>query len=363
MGPAPHSSIPSPSPAPSETQPYPFGFHGSGEELFGIFIINVFLTIVTLGIYSFWAKVRTRQYLWGQTEFAGDRFGYHATGKELLMGWIKAAVLFGGIVVLSIVLSVSVHDVLGTLVLWAGLLCLVPLAYIGTMRYRLSRTSWRGIRFSFRGQIRPFFWLSVRGMVLTALTLSLYYPFYECEVRRFMVDHSNFGSGAFAFDGKPEKLFRVFVAHWFAALIGFIATFFILTQLRDLAGTEVRTTAVMIGALFPLSLLIVLSLVWVSYAVRRRRYYWEHTSFADARFATTVSIGNLLRLYAVNLLLIVVTLGLALPWVTVRTRHYDCEHLTLRGSLDLDQIAQQARTATAVGEELGGFLDVDALPG
>ena len=66
-----------------------FAFRGSGGELFKITIVNFLLTIVTLGIYYFWGRTRVRQYIYSQTEFEGDRFVYHGTGKELLIGWLK----------------------------------------------------------------------------------------------------------------------------------------------------------------------------------------------------------------------------------------------------------------------------------
>src|SRR5215510_8374244 len=70
-------------------------FHGSAQTLFGIWIVNVFLTLLTLGVYYFWAKVRIREYLLSQTSFEGDRFAYHGTGTELLIGWIKAMLCVG----------------------------------------------------------------------------------------------------------------------------------------------------------------------------------------------------------------------------------------------------------------------------
>jgi len=66
-----------------------------GWLLLGIHIVNVLLTIVTLGVYYFWAKVRVRSYILSQTECAGDRFAYHGTGRELLLGFVKAVLLIG----------------------------------------------------------------------------------------------------------------------------------------------------------------------------------------------------------------------------------------------------------------------------
>ena len=69
-------------------------FHGVGGTLFGIHIVNVFLTIVTLGIFYFWGKARVRRYLWSQTAIAGDRFAFHGTGREMLIGFLKAVLVF-----------------------------------------------------------------------------------------------------------------------------------------------------------------------------------------------------------------------------------------------------------------------------
>jgi uncharacterized membrane protein YjgN (DUF898 family) len=317
--------------APSDTDfVHRLRFHGSGGELFGIFITNVLFTLLTLGVYSFWAKVKTRQYLWGQTEFAGDRFGFHGTGKELLIGWVKAAVLFGGLVTLANLIPVVWDkpwaNVVAQLLFLGGLAVLIPLAIIGSMRYRLSRTSWRSVRFGFYGGYRELLGIMLWSFLLTGFTLGLYLPFYQTNLRRFLVNHSLFGSTSFAFNGEG----------W------------------DLLGRYVRTL---------LLTLPTLGLIWLWYLAFQRRYYWDHTSFAGARFHCTVTGSGLLGLYAVNLTIIIASLGLALPWATVRTRLYEMENLALQGPVDIEHITQRAQAATPTGEELSGFLDVDALPG
>ena len=305
-------------------------FHGTGSELFGIFLQNVLFTLITLGIYSFWAKVRTRKYIWSQTEFGGDRLGFHGTGKELLLGWLKAAILFGGLAGFTSLLPM-VWDrpwavLIGKLLLFFGVLLLVPIARIGAMRYRLSRTSWRGIRFSFVGEYRPFLGLSLRGLLLTALTAGLYYPVYQTRVRGYVVNHSSFGSCRFKFDGDG----------------------------RELIGGFLRAV---------LLVLPTLGLIWIWYGAQLRRYYWSHTSFGGARFHCSVTGRELLSLYAGNLLIILLSLGFAFPWATVRTKRYDLDHLILEGAVDLDSITQQAQTAAPTADELAGFLDVAELPG
>jgi|CXWL01.1.fsa_nt_gi uncharacterized membrane protein YjgN (DUF898 family) len=365
-------ATPSDSPPTDPTSLYSihgFRFHGTGWDLFGIWILNLAKTILTLGLYSFWAKAQTRAYLWGQSEFAGDRFGYHGTGKELLLGWVKAALLFAGLSVINGALAWQDLGILSGMLSAAALFALFAVARIGTMRYRLSRTSWRGIRFSFHGELGPFLLLSLKTQFLTLLTLGLYYPFYDCTIRQYLTDRSAFGTTHFRFDGRGWDLFKMFVAHWAIGVIVIpgiaIASIFGYTSLFNATMPQRDDTPdVAWQVLIPvIAVLLAVALVFLSYQTRRRRYFWNHTLFGDTRVHTTVSPVNLCVLYATNALLLLLTLGLAWPWVLVRTRRFDLEHLSLHGPLDLDSMVQQAQQANATGDELGSFLDVDALPG
>ena len=353
-----------PTAPPAETE-YHFTFRGNGADLFSVYILNVLKTILTVGMYYFWGRVKIRQYIWGQTEVAGDRFGYHGTGRELLIGWLKAMLAFGSLLAAQMALDLSV-PMLGTLILWLGLVCLWPLAKIGSLRYRLSRTSWRGIRFSFRGDIKPFLLLSVPGLLLSFPTLGLYTPFYECAIRRYFLEHSRLGNIAFGFEGSPKKLLRIYLVRGIVAIVGVGGLLGLTLYTSTGGGVYVAGFGPINGVLWiitdiGLCVLVVLSLL--SLVVRRRRFFWDHTTFGPAHFRSTVSMGNLAALYAGNVGLLLVTLGLGSPWVTVRSRQYDCAHLTLTGTLDLEHIQQDALEATATGEELGGLLDVDVMAG
>jgi uncharacterized membrane protein YjgN (DUF898 family) len=58
-----------------------------------------------------------------------------------------------------------------------------------------------------------------------------------------------------------------------------------------------------------------------------------------------------------NLLLLIITLGLAWPWVTVRKIRFVFNYLTLDGVMDPTKIRQEAQSASATGEALSGFMD------
>src|SRR3989304_2019756 len=286
---ATRAAAPAPSPPPSQWRPSPMGgapggirqlsFHGSGGSLFGIHIVNVLLTLITLGIYYFWGKVRVRSYLLSQSEFEGDRFSYHGTGKELLIGWLKAMLVFG----VPVGLLANLPEFLDAgfeVKVAAGVLayCIVqvfiPVAMVGARPSRLSRTAWRGIRFSFRGRVWNFVKLFVGGTLLSLVTLGLYAPFFATKRQGFMVSHSYFGNQKFDFDGRGRDLFSPY-------LVAILLT------------------------------LPTLGLCWIWFAARKRRYFWDHTSVRAARFHSTVTGGARLGLHVADLLLLIVTLGLA----------------------------------------------------
>jgi uncharacterized membrane protein YjgN (DUF898 family) len=300
-------------------------FHGAGGSLLGIHIVNMFLTVITLGIYYFWGKVRIRRYLLSQTEFEGDRFAYHGTGKELLIGFLKAMLVFGVPLILLGIMQELLRGpaikVLAGLLTYAIVMVLIPSAMVGARRYRLSRSSWREIRFSFRGRTLDFIKLFVVGSLLTGITLGLYYPIFETRRYGFLVSHSYLGNEKFHFDGNGRDLFGGFLL----AIVLFFPT-------------------------------LGLYLFW--FLARKQRYFWEHTAFGGSRFRSTVTGGRLLLLTLGNLLLLVVTLGLGWPWVMIRNVRFAFKYLTLEGPLDLAGIQQEAQAASATGDALAGFLDV-----
>jgi uncharacterized membrane protein YjgN (DUF898 family) len=300
-------------------------FHGSGRSLFSIYIVNMLLTLISLGVYYFWGKVRVRSYLLSESEFEGDRFAYHGTGKELLIGFLKAGLLVGvPLVLLRTVVPLlgrgPVFRILAGVASYFIILVVIPFAMVGARRYRLSRTSWRGIRFSFRGEAIAFIKLFLTGSLLTSLTLGIYYPFFETRRYGFMVSHSYLGNQKFAFDGQGRGLFGRYL------LTLFLTPF-------------------------------TLGLCWLWFLARKQRYFWEHTTFGGARFHSEVTGGRIFLLYLGNGLLLLLTLGFGWPWAVVRSIRFTFRYLSLEGPLDEASIQQEAQAASATGEGLAGLLD------
>ena len=86
-----------------KTQRLPLTFTGRTGDFFGIWFVNITLTILTLGIYSAWAKVRTKRFFYGNTHVGGRAFDYHANPVAILIGRLIVVGFFVAANILSAV--------------------------------------------------------------------------------------------------------------------------------------------------------------------------------------------------------------------------------------------------------------------
>jgi len=304
-----------------------FGFSGTGSGLFKIFIKNLIFTIGTLGIYRYWAKTNVRQYLWDHTSFRGDPFQYHGTGMELMRGSIRLVVL---IILVSVGIGVGWYmeflddeaiDFL-TSFLNIMILALIPAFMVGARRYLLSRSSWRSVRFSFRGGRKDATVVYLKGWFLSILTLGFYWPYFLIEKETYWRNHSYFGDKKISFEGVGKDILKAYI----------------------LMGLLVIPT-------------LGINLFW--YQAKLQRYFWSRTHFEGATFRFTATGKEWMMLGLGNLLLLIVSFGLAFPWVTTRSMKFRMEHLFVEGSMDLDHVVQQMQDSGAFGDVMLDAMDVD----
>lgn len=308
-------------------QAHRFKFWGSGLALLGTVVINRFLTILTFGVYYFWGRAKVRRYLWDQIELNGDLFVFHGKGGELLLGWLKIRGILLPLTLLYLFATMAGKSasLFAGVFIFLVMTMLRPFAIVGSRRYLLSRTSWRGIRLSYRGSILRFVGLYYGGILLCLLTLGLYVPFFLNSTYRHLMCRTYFGSLRFHYDGKGRDLFPAYVK---AFLLGFVT----------------------------------LGVAWFFFAAERIRYCIGHTSVGNLRLESTVNGGKLFRITISNVLLWLVTLGFATPWIIVRSLRFQFENTVLHGDLDaaLSAVQQQKQRAGAMGDELadiGGMGD------
>ena len=344
-----HASEPAPS---SGTEVHRFVFSGSGGEYFRLWVVNLALTIATLGIYSAWAKVRRERYFHGHTSLAGGTFGYHGDPRAILKGRAIAALLF-----------VSYGAVSRTFPVWGGLaglvlFALLPYLRVKSMAFRLRMTSWRGLRFHFREDFRKAYGAYVGWTTLASLTLGLLLPAALRVRARFLVTHSQYGATPFEFESRLRPYVMVCLA-----MVGmFLATF--LTLILGSFAFRILPQAGTPSPLLQMLPLIVVLLVMVPasgiFVAMLTNATCNGTHIGPHRLHSTLRPGRMAWLQFTNLLGIVCTLGLYAPWARVRLTRYRLTNLTLetRGSLDEFVAAQGSRTG-ATGEAIGEVFDVD----
>lgn len=330
MCPASNPSFVPPAPAPSRPagspaiRPSRLLFAGRSSELFAIWVVNLLLTVVTLGIYRFWARTRLRRYVWAHMAFDGEPLEYLGTGKELCLGFLKALCVLVPIFALFAALEFVFIDSPWYVRLAVGIpqygliYALYFLGRYAARRYQMSRTAWRGIRFQQTGSPWRYCGMALAGLLLSIATLGLYIPFNSVRLKHYEIEHWRFGNTPFEFRGQGRDLFKPFLIAWLLAL----------------------------PTLF-------LSFVW--YGARAARFYAQATRFQAMSFALPINGGQLFRLYAGNLALIVISLGLLYPMTIRRSMSFWCNRLEIAGELEVATITQAPRGA-ATGEGLAGYF-------
>ncbi|MBT5551016.1 MAG: DUF898 domain-containing protein [Nitrospina sp.] len=303
---------------------YRFNFQGDGRTLFNISFVNLIKMVFTLGIYRFWAKTIVRRYFWSQTLFSGDRFSYHGTAKELIRGAIFLGLVLILLGLFNAYVFFNVGLIEGELVsnlISFIIVALLPALLTRAWRYRLSRTAWRNIRFSFRGKGMSAFVLYFIEVTLTIVTFGLYWPFFKIKTEKFWRENSWFGDVQFRFSGVGKDFFKKFL--FAVVLTPLTLGFFMFWFTADL-----------------------------------KRYLWSHTHVGGATFNFPITGRDYMRLKVANFFIILFTLGLGYPWVMVRNQKFLTGNLTLAGNIELNRIVQEMKDSGAFGEEALDAIDV-----
>jgi uncharacterized membrane protein YjgN (DUF898 family) len=345
------------------SQQYPFLFNGNATEYFRIWIVNIFLSIITLGIYSAWAKVRKLRYLYGNTALDGAAFEYTADPIKILKGRAIA------VVALAIFSSSKVMPVL-YIILAVLLFLAVPWLVIRSRMFNLANTRHRNVRFNFSSTYGKSANVFILGPILSYVTLFLGYPWYVARKSKFMIDNTRYGTKPMNLNTQTGQFYPIFII-LFLASIGVLIGLGILAAV--LIGGSIflgsaKAAAATGGGLFAILPLILIGLVYVLYLVGARSYMqsavgnliWNNASLGEHRFQSTLKFIDLLRINFVNTLAIVFSFGLLIPWATVRSLRYRLQNTSLvaHGSLD-DIAAAEEQHSDAVGEEIGDFFNID----
>ncbi len=338
-------------------------FKGDARTYFGIWLTNIVFTLLTLGIYSAWATVRTRRYFYGNTYLDGYAFDYTAKPTTILKG---RAIAF------AILLSVAIADYfvsgLGNLV-WLAILPFIPWLLCRSLRFRARVTMWRNVRFHWRGSYGGVFVMYFLWPLVAIVSLGFLAPFAWRATRRYIGENLSFGRAGFSTDLPVGPFYNVWVAAGFSYLGLFVISLcvFLAISLLLTVGFDIRhisldenvrihagATLIIVGSLFPLFIVPLLIKIGI------RRPLLNGLSLQGGhRFSSNLSLGSLFGVLVINTLAIIVTLGFAYPWAAMRLWRIQAEAISVipAGPLDsfIDQETMRGDVVSSEFAELEGF--------
>jgi len=370
-----------PAAAPADSPPAApeFTFTGSGGEYFRIWIVNLLLTVATLGIYSAWAKTRRLQYFYRNTQLAGTSFDFLGDPMAILRGRIVAVVLvaawqyaFGlsktaGIVTVSLLL--------------AGL----PFMMRAALRFRLSNTVYRGLPFGFGGGIGGAYLAylpAVATLVLPgalvamfpgqatgfyAFALWLFWPLMHAAMRRYQHRHLLYGDQQASFSASIGRLAMPYLALLGLVLllivtliiVGVLAAGIIAAVKADKHTTAVLMTGGFVSGTVLAYLGMLLAGLYVSVRIDNRA--WSGTSFPGVTIHSLLRARGYLWLQTVNVVLTLLTLGLFRPFAAVRTWRYRLAHVRLDAPYGIEHATMEAARprGPAAADSAADFFGLD----
>ena len=388
----------------------PIVFTGNGTEYAKIYFVNLALSILTLGIYSAWAKVRNKRYFYGNTILAQSSFEYHALPMQIL----KGRLLVVGLFVLYNILAGVAPALAG--IFFLCILAALPWLILKATQFNMRNSSYRQIRFDFKGDVGEMFGLYVILPIAAVFTLWLAYPYVAFKQKSYIANRTRFGQSSFSFSGRSKEFFLIYYKAFGGLILFFVLLGFIfgshtqefvdgfkkgfsekweektteqlryvepmtqslqmnkLTPSTDIQEAEPAPTEVKsdipkdpkIIALAVLAVVAVYGVMILIYLVittyintRVSNYLFNNLKLTYIRFSSNISYLKLMWIYLSNTVLIFLTIGIFIPWAKVRAVKYKLSCIYVY-TLDLEShIAAEAAPIRAVGEEVSDFLDVD----
>ena len=341
--------------AATEFSRYPVEFTATSGEYFRIWIVNLALTIITLGIYSAWAKVRKRRYLYGHTRIAGEGFEYRAQPLPILKGRLIALALL-------LIVSATFHFVpvfktfplLQNLALLVGFVFVGPWIIVRSLRFNAYNTAYRNVRMRFDATYADCF--RVVGVYGWLLLLPILYPYLKRRLVEFAVTRHFYGTTRFALD--KTTFWKPFIdAYAKAILIGILGGLLLIVAGVS-AGLGHRGAGPFLIGLIVFYAALLLAVAYLR--ARTVNIVWNSISIGTIRFQSSLKPSNLIAIYFSNLAAIVLTLGLAIPWAVIRTHRYRASKTTVIAAGSFDSFVQgEERQVGAAGEEIGEMFDLD----
>ena len=354
---------------PAPPQDMKLEFSGSAGEYFRIWIVNLCLTLITIGIFSAWAKVRKKRYFYSHLTLDDTPFQYLARPMPIFKGRIIAAILF-----LMYYLSSHVFTAMLPYVIGAGLI-IAPWVIVQSAAFNARYSAWRNMTFRFEGSYMEALKVISAWGVIPAIAVgtifnwwgkywaagilfglfALLFPWWIRRLKNFIVTKTSYGGHLGQFGATGGDFFKVY---FLAGLIAF--GFAVITGITVMVSSAAIKGKPYIALVFMLPIYAGYVFAYAYIQANITNTVWNRIRLGPLRFTCTLKSFDLVKLYLTNAIGIIVSAGLLIPWAVIRTFRYRADHTQVINTAELKTF-QGSETATvqAAGAELGDFLDMD----
>jgi uncharacterized membrane protein YjgN (DUF898 family) len=364
-------------------------FTGSGSEYFRIWLVNLLLTLVTLGWYFPWAKVRRLRYFHGNTLVDGEPLDFHGDPKKMLKGFLLVGLMFG------------LYSVAGKFSPTAGFIAFLIVAGLwpallkSSMQFRLANTSWRGMRFRFVGSVsgayaavlplfvpslvivgglvavdnpdKPPMWYGVVVLGVGLISLAVL-PWLIYNLKQYQHKHYAYASLQTSFLATLGAFYKVtfktigvtLLAALFSA--GLIVGLFFIFKPSGAMPQLGMLSMLLVPVLAMFAVLAAFFVVAKPYVTSRlQNLVWTRTGNRSLRFRSELSFQSLMWLSLKNWALVVLTLGLYWPFAAVAVARLRLEAVTIKTRQHPDSLfsSMSAMEGDAAGDAAGDLLGLD----
>ncbi len=350
-----------------------FGFDGTWQDFAKIAFPNLLLTIVTLGIYRFWATTRERQYLWAHSRFVDERLEWTGTGKELFFGFLIVLALFAlpvfGIQFVSQALIMRGQEGLGIAL---GVLPVILIFYLTgvarfrALRYRLARTRWRGIRGGSDDQGLKYGWSYMWKTFVGQLVFGLLVPWSMTNLWNERWSKMSFGPHQFQAQAESGSIFGRYLLFYLAPILLFVTLGVAAATGGGIGSVAGGETGIGIGvgvgiviALF--TWFFLLGLIAAAFYAKYYREVVGATQWKDLHFGFEASTMDWIKLYLGDFFLVVLTLGVGYIFLSYRHWKFFITHMEAGGDIRLDELTQSTTKTARHGEGLLDAFDIGAI--
>ncbi|MDH4230505.1 MAG: DUF898 family protein [Nitrospirota bacterium] len=356
-------------PGPGQPGELALVFTGSGREYFRVWVVNLCLTLLTLGIFSAWAKVRKKRYFYSNTTLDGTPLQYLGEPVPILKGRVIAATAF-----MIYYLASHFFSSLMPFVLAAGTV-LAPWVIVRSTAFNARYSAFRNMTFRFDGKYTGalkaiYAWGLIPAIVAGWIfnwygkypaaavlfgVFGLTFPWWIRRLKNFIVGFTSYGNKRGEFSATGGQFFKVY----FSAGLIFIAIIFVTSIAATATYAFLKNPQILfLFSMVPIYLGYVMAYAYVQ--AHSSNLVWNSTRLGPLRFASTLSACGLTKLYIANAVAIIASAGLLIPWAVMRTLKYRVDNLRVlqEGGLTAFQ-GSETSAVQAAGAEMGDFFNMD----